>query len=70
MPTKFNIKTLMITKEKLLKYIEDLPDQFSIDELMEKILFLYKIEVGLEQSKKDQVTPNEDVKDRLKKWLK
>ena len=60
----------MLTKEQLLKYIGELPDQFSIDELMDKILFLHKIEVGLEQSKNDQVTPHEQVKDRFKKWLK
>ncbi len=60
----------MMTKEKLLKYIGELPDQFSIDELMDKILFLHKIELGLEQSKNDNVTPNNEVKDQFKKWLK
>ncbi|MFT4664135.1 MAG: hypothetical protein ACI8YQ_003441 [Polaribacter sp.] len=60
----------MLTKEQLLKYIGKLPDQFSIDELMDKILFLHKVEMGLEQSKNDQVTRHEQVKDRFKKWLK
>ena len=60
----------MLTKEKLLKYIGELPDQFSIDELMDKILFLHKIEMGLVQSKNNQIIPNEEVKDRFKKWLK
>jgi len=60
----------MLTKEQLLKYISELPDQFSIDELMDKILFLHKIETGLEQSKDDQIIPHDQVKDRLKKWLK
>ncbi len=60
----------MITKEQLLKYIGELPEQFSIDELMDKILFLHKIEMGLEQSKADKVTPHQEVKDRFKKWLK
>lgn len=60
----------MITKENLLKYIGELPDQFSIDELMDKILFLHKIEIGLEQSKNDQIIRNKEVKDQFKKWLK
>jgi len=60
----------MINKENLLKYIGELPDQFSIDELMDKILFLHKIELGLEQSKNDQVIPHEEIKDKYKKWLK
>ncbi len=59
----------MVKKESLLKSIEDLPDQFSIDELMDKIIFLHKIENGLEQSKNNQITPNDKVKDELKKWL-
>lgn len=60
----------MLTKEQLLKYIGELPDQFSIDELMDKILFLHKIEMGLEQSKNNQVTSHDQVKDQFKKWLK
>ena len=60
----------LITKKDLLKYINDLPDQFSLDELMDKILFIQKIELGLEQSKNDQITSNEEVKERFKKWLK
>ncbi len=60
----------MILKKDLIKYINDLPDQFSIDELMDKLLFLHKIELGLEQSKNDQVTPHDQVKDGFKKWLK
>ncbi len=60
----------MLTKEKLLKYLEELPEEFSIDELLDKILLIHKIETGLEQSKSGQVTPHEQVKERLKKWLK
>ncbi len=60
----------MLTKETVLKYINELPDQFSIDELMDKLLFLHKIEIGLEQSKNEQVTPHQQAKDHLKKWLK
>lgn len=60
----------MMTKESLLKYIGELPEQFSIDELMDKILFLHKVEVGLDQSKNNNTTPNNEVKDQFKKWLK
>ena len=60
----------MLTKEAVLKYINQLPEQFSIDELMDKILFLHKIEIGLEQSKNNQTTSHQEVKDQLKKWLK
>jgi len=41
----------------------------SIDDLMEKLLFLYKLEVALDQSKKDHVQSHESVKEKHKKWL-
>ena len=59
----------MLTKEMVIDQIKDLPEKFSLDELMEKMLFLYKLETALEQSKNKQTTPHEEVKDQFKKWL-
>lgn len=61
---------MILTKTILLKYIGELPEQFSIDELMDKILFINKVEQGLEQSKSDSTISHDQVKDRIKKWLK
>jgi len=36
----------MITKKKLLKSIKDLPDTFSVDEIIDRIILLQKIEIG------------------------
>lgn len=47
-----------------------MPDQFSIDELMDKLILLQKIETGLEQSKKDEVYTTKEAKEMLKKWSK
>lgn len=60
----------MINKQQLLKFFADLPDQVSIDEIMDKIMLLHKIEIGLEQSNNNQVTPHDQIKDQLDKWLK
>jgi hypothetical protein len=46
-----------------------MPENFSIDDLMEKLLFIYNVEKGLEQSRADQVTPHETIKEKYKKWL-
>lgn len=59
----------MLTRATVIEQIKQLPEQFSIDELMEKMLFLYKLETGLEQSKKGQTIPNEQVKAKYQKWL-
>jgi hypothetical protein len=60
----------MITKKKLLLTIKDLPESFSIDELLDRVLFLQKVESGLEQSLKGQAFSTKQAKSKLKKWLK
>jgi hypothetical protein len=60
----------MISKEKLLSTLKDMPDRFSIDELIERVIVLQKIDVGLEQSKNSQTLTTEQAKERLGKWLK
>jgi len=59
----------MLTKEKLLQTIKEMPDQFSIDELIDKVILLQKVELGLEQSKNNQVHSTAEAKKQLKKWL-
>ena len=59
----------MLTRATVIQQIQQLPEQFSIDELMEKLLFIYKLETALEQSEKDQVLPHEKVKEKYQKWL-
>lgn len=60
----------MLSKEKILQTLKDLPDTFSIDELFDRIVLLNKVEMGLEQSESGQVNTTDQAKDKLKKWLK
>jgi len=59
----------MLSRENVIQYIKAMPENFSIDELMEKLLFIYNVEVGLEQSRKNQVKPHAEIKKKYKKWL-
>lgn len=59
----------MITKEKLLQSINDMPDKFSIDDVLERIVLLNKVETGLEQSQKGKTSSTKEAKENLKKWL-
>ena len=56
----------MLTKEKLLQTIKDLPDQFSAEELFEKVILLQKIELGIEQSDSNQVYSTSEAKKKLR----
>lgn len=59
----------MLSRENVIRHIKAMPENFSIDELMEKLLFIYNVETGLGQSGKGKVKPHEEVKKKYKKWL-
>lgn len=60
----------MLTKEKLNKTINNLPDSFTIDELIDQFIFIEKVEEGLKQSDEGNVISNDDVKLMIDKWSK
>ncbi len=60
----------MLTKAKLLESIKQLPDQFSLDQIIDRIILLDKIETGLQQSENGQVTRDEELDKKLPEWLK
>ena len=60
----------MLTKKEVLESFDSLPKKFEAEEAIEKIIFLEKINIGLEQSKAGKVVSTADAKTRLKKWLK
>lgn len=57
------------TKEKVLKAIRELPDEMTIEDAMERLYFLYKIEKGLQQANSGQKITHKEAKERLRKWL-
>ncbi len=59
----------MLTKEKVKKTIDRLPDSFTVDQLVEELVVLDKIEKGLKEVEEGKVYSTQQVKDQLKKWL-
>jgi len=60
----------MITKEKALRAVQSLPDDASLEDIMERLVFLSKVEKGLQQADAGQTVPYSEVKERMSKWLK
>ncbi|NQU32818.1 MAG: hypothetical protein HQ521_06250 [Bacteroidetes bacterium] len=60
----------MLTKEKIKKTIDLLPENVTIDELINRIILLDKIEQGLDDVEKGNVYTTEEVENKLNKWLK
>ena len=60
----------MPTKEKVINTISKLPETFSLDELVERMIILNKIEKGLKDSEEDNVISEEELDKRMKEWPK
>ena len=60
----------MLTKSKAEKQIKSLPDEFSIDDLVEKLILVEKIEKGLKQSEKGEVISEDELSNEIEKWFR
>lgn len=69
-PLSLQKQLIMLTKEKVDKTIKTLPDSFTIDQLIEQLIFMEKVEEGITQSDEDKVVSNEDVLLMINKWSK
>ena len=60
----------MITKENLIQAINKMPDKFSVDDIIEELVLLSKIEQGLADVETGRVYSEKQVKKKMAKWLK
>lgn len=60
----------MLNKEQLIQTIKELPESFSLDDLLDSLLLVQKIETGLGQSAAGETLTTEEAKQKLNKWLK
>jgi hypothetical protein len=62
----------MISKEKLKEQIDKFPeDEISIDELIDRLIFIEKLEDRIKTSEQGGTTvSNASVKDEISKWSK
>ncbi len=58
----------MLTKSVVRKSVEGLPDLFTIDELIEQLIFIEKVNEGIIQSDGGKTVSNSDVKNIIDKW--
>ena len=59
----------MTIKEKMLKAIQDLPNDASFEDAMERILLLAKIERSIKQADDGETVSHQTVKDRMAEWI-
>ncbi|MEO1053491.1 MAG: hypothetical protein AAFX87_22845 [Bacteroidota bacterium] len=60
-----------MNKAKVIETLDKLPEEFSTEELMDKLLFVEKVEKGLEDVEQGKVISLDEAKERIKnKWPK
>lgn len=55
-------------KEKLLEAVKELPAEFDLDQLLEKLVFVENVEKGIKQLEAGKSVAHDKVKDIVKKW--
>ena len=52
----------VMTKEKVTKAVQGLPQEFDLEELIDRLVFIEKVEKGLQQLDRGETKTNEEVK--------
>jgi len=60
----------METKQQILKAIEELPDKAGVEEALDRLYLLYKIERGVRKADRGELLSQEEVCERVGKWVK
>lgn len=60
----------MLLKKAVLKSIKDMPDYFSVDDAIERLIVLSKIENAQTEIKEGKGLTTSQATKKLKKWLK
>ncbi|MEW6609514.1 MAG: hypothetical protein AB1414_19070 [bacterium] len=61
---------ITLEKEKIMDTLRDLPKKTMIEDAMERLYLLAKIEKGIAQADKGQCISHEEAKEKMKRWLK
>ncbi len=55
-------------RDKAIETIKELPPEFDLDDLIERLIFVDKVEKGLKQLDEGKTVPHDEVKKITKKW--
>ena len=58
-----------MNRNKALDTVLEMPQEFEVEDLITKLLFIQSVEEGLQQSKSGNVVSLEEAKQKLSKWL-
>ncbi len=59
-----------MTKETILAAVQALPEPIDFNELLERLIFIEKVEEGLRQGEAGETISQEEVERRVQSWRK
>jgi hypothetical protein len=63
-------ESVVDTKQAILKALEDLPEDASIEDALDRLYLLYKVERGLRQADGGELIGQAEARRRMATWLK
>jgi len=64
------MKLNAMKREKVIEALKELPKEFELDVLLEKLVFVEKVNEGLSQIKEGKTITHDKVKETVLKWQK
>jgi predicted transcriptional regulator len=59
----------MLTKTLVKKHLEKFPEEFSLDDLVEQLIIVQKIENGLKDSEEGKTISEDELDQEVQKWF-
>lgn len=59
----------MIRKQKLQEHLNSFPEEFSLDELIDRLILIEKIETGNKESTNNDVISEAELNNEISKWF-
>jgi predicted transcriptional regulator len=63
------VKTMAAIKEQVIKIIQALPEDVTLDDIMAKLYFKLQVDAGLRELDEGKGISQEEVEKRMAKWL-
>ncbi|HBL75359.1 MAG: hypothetical protein A2W90_04260 [Bacteroidetes bacterium GWF2_42_66] len=59
----------MLTKTQIINSLDKLPEKLTIDQVVDHLIFVQKVQKGLDDSVNERVNTKDKAAQKLKKWL-
>ena len=60
----------MISKKQLIQNLDKMPENLTIDQVIDQLIFLEKVQKGLNDSAEGRIKDKTQAKNELSKWFK